>query len=399
MTELLTRLVTRLLGRLLGRLPIGWLQLVHNRTRLVAALAGVAFANILVFMQLGFLGALTESVKLPYQAMDADILIYSPETNTLADAGPVPRRRMFEALAVEGVQSATPIYVGTIIWEHKTGGSSNLRVLGVDPDAAPFKNQDIRRMKNRLRLENVALLDRKTRNLPKSIPAAFDTGENHRFENDGRAITIEGLFSVGAGFDADGYLIVSDQTFLRLFPKRSAGAPNYISVKLEPAVHAEVLAARLRGVLPKQDTVVRTLADAAAKEQSYQFTQKPVGVIFGFGVIIGVLVGIIIVYQVLSTDVADHMSEYATFKAIGYRRSFFLSIVFEEAMILALLGFAPGVLASLGLYAAAAAATGLPIAMPASRPLIVLTGTILMCTISGAIATRRLAAADPADLF
>jgi putative ABC transport system permease protein len=391
--------VTKLLTRLLGRLPIGWLQLIHNRMRLVAALAGVAFANILVFMQLGFLGALTESVKLPYQVMDADILIYSPETNTLADAGTIPRRRMFEALAVEGVQSATPVYAGTIVWKHKDGGSSNLRVLGADPDVLPFKNQDIRHMKDRLRLEDVALLDRKTRSLPKPVIAALDRGENHRFENDGRTITIEGLFSVGAGFDADGYLIVSDQTFLRLFPKRSAGAPNYIFVKLEQTVHAETMAARLHGVLPEQDTVVRTLADAAAKEQSYQFTQKPVGVIFGFGVIIGVLVGIIIVYQVLSTDVADHIAEYATFKAIGYRQSFFLGIVFEEAMILALFGFVPGVFASLALYAAAAAATGLPVIMTASRPVLVLAGTILMCTISGAIATRRLAAADPADLF
>lgn len=391
--------MTDLLTRLLGRLPIGWLQLIHNRMRLAAALAGVAFANILVFMQLGFLGALTESVKLPYQAMDADILIYSPETNTLADAGTIPRRRMFEALGVEGVRNATPVYAGTLIWDHKDGGSSNLRVLGVDPDMLPFKNQDIRRMKGRLRLEDVALIDRKTRSLPKSVIAALDKGENHRFENEGRTITIEGLFSIGAGFDADGYLIVSDQTFLRLFPKRSAGAPNYIFVKLEPAVHATAMAARLGSVLPRQDTVVRTLAEAATAEQSYQFTQKPVGVIFGFGAIIGVLVGIIIVYQVLSTDVADHISEYATFKAIGYRQSFFLGIVFEEAMILALFGFVPGVFASLALYAAVAAATGLPVAMSATRPVLVLAGTILMCTISGAIATRRLAAADPADLF
>ena len=66
--------MTALLTVLVGRLPIGWLQLVHNKARLAAALAGVAFASLLVLMQLGFLGALIASIRLPYAAMSADIL-------------------------------------------------------------------------------------------------------------------------------------------------------------------------------------------------------------------------------------------------------------------------------------------------------------------------------------
>lgn len=66
---------------------------------------------------------------------------------------------------------------------------------------------------------------------------------------------------------------------------------------------------------------------------------------------------------------------------------------------MAVLGFIPGVLISLGIYAGMASATGLPIEMDLPRALGVLIGTIVACTLSGAIATRRLAAADPADLF
>lgn len=391
--------MTALLTRLLGRLPIGWLQLQHNRMRLLTALAGVAFANILIFMQLGFLGALSVSTKLPYQLFDTDVLIYSPETNTLGDAGTLPRQRMYQARAVPGTASATPVYVGTLEWERQDGVTSNLRVFGIDPDALPLKGHEIARMRDRLRLENVALLDRNTRSLPRSLIAQIEGGKAYAFETAGRTITIESLFTVGAGFDADGYIVVSDQTFLRLFPSRLAGAPNYIFVKAEPGIGPSSLVDGLRAALPQVDARVSTLQDAANADQSYQLTQRPIGVVFGFGVIIGILVGIIIVYQVLSTDVADHLPEYATFKAIGYRPSFFLGIVFEEAIILALLGFVPGILISLGLYAGASSATGLPIAMDASRSFLVLAGTIVMCTISGAIATRRLAAADPADLF
>ena len=391
--------MTAFLTRLLGRLPIGWLQLVHNRMRLVAALAGVAFANILIFMQLGFLGALSVTTKLPYELFDADVLIYSPETNTLSDAGTIPRRRMYQALSVPGVASASPVYIGTLEWERKGGGTSSLRVFGIDPDVLPLKGDDIVRMRDRLRLEDVGLLDSQTRNVPKELIEKIARGEPHSFESAGRTITIEGLFTIGAGFDADGFIIVSDQTFLRLFPSRVAGAPNYIFVKTDVQTPAPVLAERLRAELPKIDTTVRTLEAAADADQAYQLTERPIGVVFGFGVVIGIMVGIIIVYQVLSTDVADHLAEYATFKAIGYRQRYFLGIVFEEAIILALLGFAPGVLISLALYAGASAATGLPIAMDAVRLFLVLFGTIAMCTISGAIATRRLNAADPADLF
>ena len=132
---------------------------------------------------------------------------------------------------------------------------------------------------------------------------------------------------------------------------------------------------------------------------AYQTTERPTGIIFGFGVVIGVLVGVVIVYQVLSTDVADHLSEYATFKAMGYRSRFFLGVVFEEAVILALLGFVPGVAIAWGLYAALEAATGLPVSLGAATAVAVLLGTVAACALSGAIATRRLAAADPAELF
>ena len=187
-------------------------------------------------------------------------------------------------------------------------------------------------------------------------------------------------------------MIVSDQTFLKLFPQRSSGAPDHILVSIEAG--GEPLGrvqADLQARLPAYDSRVQTIARATERDQAFNTTQRPVGLIFGFGVIIGILVGMIIVYQVLSTDVADHLKEYATFKAIGYPQRFFLGIVFEEAVVLALLGFMPGVIISTLLYSAVSAAAGLPIEMTLMRPVYVLFGTIFMCTISGAIATRRLA--------
>jgi putative ABC transport system permease protein len=124
-----------------------------------------------------------------------------------------------------------------------------------------------------------------------------------------------------------------------------------------------------------------------------------VGVIFGLGVVIGTLVGLVVVYQVLATDVADHLREYATFKAMGYPHRFFLGLVLEEAIILAVLGFVPGFLLAFGIYTGMAAKTGLPVEMTPLRATAVFLGTVLACALSGAIATQRLRGADPAELF
>ena len=391
--------MTAVLERLLGRLPIGWLQLVHNRTRLAAALAGVSFAAVLVLMQLGFLGALVGSIRLPYEQMNADILISASDMNTLADGSPLPRQRMFEALSVEGVARATPLYYGKVDWKQPDGTIRTLDVFGIDPSAETFRNPAITVRLADISLSDMALIDAKTRNVPKALFIGIATGEPYVFEVKNRTLTVVGTFEIGGGFSADGYLVVSDQTFLRLFPQRVSGAPNHIFVTLAPGADSRATVERLRAVLPSYDSAVRTIAETIAKDQSFQTTQRPVGLVFGFGVVIGILVGIIIVYQVLSTDVADHLKEYATFKAIGYRQRFFLGIIFEEAFVLAILGFIPGFLVSLALYAVVAHVTGLPIAMTGARAILVLVGTIAMCTLSGAIATRKLARANPADLF
>jgi putative ABC transport system permease protein len=391
--------MTDALSRLLGRLPIGWLQLIHNRTRFAAALAGVMFANILIFMQLGFLGALVESISLPYRAMHADILLSASDANTLTDGSPLPRQRMFEALSVPGVASATPIYFGKMDWKQPDGTIRSLDVFGIDPAVSTFKLPEVNASLDQLKLLDYAVIDRRTRNVAKAVFASIDGSKPYEFEVKGRTITITSTFALGGGFTADGYLVMSDQSFIRHFPQRVPGAPNHVLVRLAPGADRTLVVDQLKALLPAYDTAVRTIDDAIAKDQAFQTTQRPVGIVFGFGIVIGVLVGIVIVYQVLSTDVADHIREYATFKAMGYPQSFFLGVVFEEALILALLGFVPGIVLAIVLYAIVASVTGLPLAMTPWRAVYVLLGTIAMCGLSGAIATQRLARANPADLY
>jgi putative ABC transport system permease protein len=192
--------------------------------------------------------------------------------------------------------------------------------------------------------------------------------------------------------------MTSDQNFLFLFPRREAGSISLGLVHLESGYDPKQVVAALKSHLP-DDVKVMTHEEYIQFEESYWKKESPIGFIFGLGTAMAFVVGIVIVYQVLSTDVNAHMKEYATFKAMGYFNRYLLGVVFEEAIILAFLGFIPGLILPLGLYQLAAKATALPIYMTVSRAVMVLILTVIMCGISGTIATRKLQSADPADMF
>ncbi|WP_342070327.1 FtsX-like permease family protein [Yoonia algicola] len=391
--------MSRLLTLLFGRLPIGWLQLTHSRGRFFAAVAGVAFANLLVFMQLGIMGALNSSTIAPYAMLDADIILSSQDGNTLTDGGHIPRARMFQALGVAGVADATPVFIGNLPFTLEDGSSVSLLSFGMDVSKPSFAAPSIATSLNDLTLQSTVLLDEGTRGMPASVIADLTAGGRFTFETGGQSLTAIGTMNVGGGFLADGMMVMSDQTFLEVFPNRTSGAPNHILLHTADGVSDDAVVARLADALPSGNLRIQTMTVSAANDLAFMATERPTGIIFGFGVFMGILVGLVIVYQVLSTDVADHLREYATFKAMGYGQPFFLGIVFEEAIILAIFGFIPGFLVSVGLYAGLVSVTGLPVEMEAGRAILVFLGTLAACSLSGAIATQKLANADPADLF
>lgn len=390
--------MSRLLERLFGRLPVGWLQLVHKRTRLVAALAGVAFANVLVFVQVSLMNSMSIATLKPYEFFRADIMISATDANSLTEGGNVARQWMFQAMEDPDVAAGMGLLIGNVNWPRVTKTLA-LTTFGVDPAQPGFLAPEIAAKAPMLQIRDSAILDRLSRGLPRDEAAAIRPQTPLSFEVSGKTLTIQDTFAGGGGFGGDGYMIVSDQTYLDLFPARTSAAPDHVLLKVVPGADPEAVAARLRDRITDKSLRVRSYASAKADDLVYQQTKRPTGIIFGFGVLIGILVGIVIVYQVLSADVADHLSEYATFKAMGYPGRFFLGVVFEEALILAILGFIPGALIGTGILTLMRKATTLPLTMTPGMALSVFLATLLACAVSGAIATRRLSAADPADLF
>ena len=169
-------------------------------------------------------------------------------------------------------------------------------------------------------------------------------------------------------------------------------------IRLKRGVDVAGTRAKMAAALPS-DVAVLTKEGFLEREKSFFASSLPVGFFFRTSVIVGLIVGAVIVYQILYSDVSEHLSEYATVKSFGYADRYLFWVVLQQALILSVLGFPPGVLLSWAIYEMARSATLLPIHMTWSQVVGVYILTVTMCALAGALAVRKLRQADPADIF
>jgi putative ABC transport system permease protein len=378
------------------RVPLAWLNLVHEKSRLVVALAGVAFAVLLVFMNLGFLGALAKSASMFYQYMDADIFLVSPQTLEISSTKAFPRDRLYQADGIKGIERVMPLYLGYLQWRNPISRESRaVFMFAFNPQDPLFLLPTFKDPATSAAIArpDTVLFDLRSR--PEYGPKAVGT----QTEVSHRTLKIGGQYELGGGFAADATIITSDQNFLRLL-KIPLSLVNMGLIKLEPGANDQAIAAQLRQIMPK-DVVVRTKSEMIENDSNYWITSTSTGFIFGMGVAVSCVVGVVIVYQILYTDISNHMKQYATLKAMGYRSGYLFNVVIQEAVILSVLGYIPGLISAIGLYAFAASATNnaLPVEMDVQRAVYVLILTMIMCIVSALISVRKVVTAEPVELF
>lgn len=381
------------------KIPLSWLQLTRERTRLAVALAGIAFADILMFMQLGFRDALYYSNVRMHSSLKGDIVLINKESSVIISMKSFSQLRLYRALDLPAVQAVYPIYLEITSWKNPiTGRPRNLLVFGFNPETNVFNLPGVEENLDQIKQPDVVLFDRSSRVEYGPIATEFEEGKTVTAEVRMRRVKIGGLFTLGTSFGADGNLITSDVNFLRIFNSRREGLIDIGLIKLKPGSDATAVAQELRNYLSK-DVRVLTKQEFIDFERNYWATSTAIGFIFSLGTIMGFIVGTVIVYQILYTEVTDHLPEYATLKAIGYTQKYLLTVILQEALMLAVLGYMPGFIFTLFLYKTARDATLLPVLMGVSRAVSVLIMTITMCLVSGMIAVRKLESADPADIF
>ena len=381
------------------QIPLSWMLLTRQPVRLLVALAGISFAGILMFMQLGFRDGLFDASVTVHRLFDADLVLISPRSASSVRMSGFPRRRLIQTLADPSVEGVTPVHWGLMLWRNpETRRNRAILALGFNPDDPFFLDPGLAEQTGVLKQKCRILFDRLSR--PEFGPIAdwYNDGRVVETEIAGNRVRVEGLVSLGTSFGADGNLLTSTETFLDLMPQKSPGGIEVGLIRLQPGTDPDLAVERLQQRLP-DDVTVLTKQGFIDFEQNYWKSSTSIGFIFTLGAAMGFVVGCVIVYQVLYTDVSDHLPEYATLMAMGYRVSHLLGVVMREGFYLAALGYVPAYIAGQGLYWFVRDATKLPVGMDPARAITVLVMILVMCMLSSLLAMRRLIDADPAEIF
>jgi len=379
--------------------PLGWKQLRHKPLRLLVAVAGIAFAVLLIMMQLGFRAALFESTLRFHERFQYDIALFSPDSVFIVRPAAFSIRRLYQALGAPGVADVSPVYIFPAVWKNPWGTDRRaIQSMGIDPTKDQFDTPGFADGLALLRQQDVVLFDAASRPEFGDVRTRFEADGPITTEINNRTVRVAGLIEIGPSFGMDGTVMTSIDNWLRLFPDKPRDEIQLGLIRLEPGADPVAVRDDLRAELPK-DVEVLTKADFIARERTYWNGATPIGFVFAFGAIMGLVVGMIIVYQILFADVSEHLNEYATLRAIGYRNGFVSGIVMQQAAILAVLGFVPGAAAATYLYGVAAGATRLPLHMTLERGLTVFGLMLLVCIGSGVLALRKVRKLDPAEVF
>ena len=385
--------------KLIKRTPIAWLQLSHRPLRLAAALAGVGFANVLVFFQLGLSGGLYDSQKRPIQQFNGSLAVIPRRYTNFGEPAGFSRTRLLQVLGFQGVRGVSPLRLGKLQWLNpETQESKQALVMGVDPGLPALMLPELSAQRSSLQLQGGVLFDKASKTSAGPVTARLEQGQSFNTELNGQRTNVNGLFQLGLTFAADINLITSTSNFQTLFPDRDPDEIQIGVVQLQSGADVSDVQKRLNDVL-EPSLQVLTVEELQQREVDHWKRNTSFGLIFGLGVLVGFSVGGIVVYQILYSEVGEHISEYATMKAMGYDDRFVVAIIIQESVILASLAFLPSLIVSALLYRVLMQATGLLVVMSFSRAALVFTTTLLLCSGSGWLATAKLRRLDPADVF
>jgi putative ABC transport system permease protein len=375
------------------KVPLAWRILTYDKRRTALALIGIFMAILLVFVELGFFYAVPRGGLLLYDNMRFDLLLTSDQYEYQAQPGVFPLTKLDRVRSSPDIAEATPIYFGFAKWKSGEGDLwPDIFLIGFDPASHIFTPDSINRQAAVLNQVDTVLVDSATRPMfgPLDPGRVVEIGD--------RKVTIGGQYDLGTGFMGLGVALTSTANFARLFPQRGPAIVNLGTIRLKAGVDPKSAASDLQK-LAGDGTRIFTRQELDAHETAYWTTRTSVGIIFGSGLLISLVVGVMIVYQIVSTQVGRQLPQFATLKAIGYRDHSLAATVSAMSLLIVIAGFIPAVAAALGLYSLIRQQTLLPVMMSEVRVLAVFAAALGMALISALLSVRVLRRADPADVF
>jgi putative ABC transport system permease protein len=372
------------------KIPLARRMLTHKKGRLIMSMLGIAFSVIIMFMEIGFFNGINDSQANLPPLLRADLLVMGERRYSMLESTTFRRIRIQQALAFDEVEEAIPFYENTgIIVNSQDKRVRAIYILAFPPDkTSPLAVPGLESYMDQLRIRGNVVWDRLSRDIYGDVKPGSQIMLNGRRHN------VVGSVEIGPNLKVDGYVIMGDASL----DEREVDRINLGLLRVKAGTDIPALKEKLIKNLPG-DILVMTPEEARVREVNFTIEKTPTGAVFGAGVIIGFLIGVIICYQILFNEITDQMPQYATMKAVGFSKRFLISLVMKQALLLSVLGFLPGLLGGYALYALIQRFTQILMIMTPERGLLIFLLTVFMCAVAGLLAVRKVIKADPAELF
>ncbi|WP_372370346.1 FtsX-like permease family protein [Candidatus Uabimicrobium sp. HlEnr_7] len=375
--------------------PLAVMNIVHNKSRSLSSIVGISFVIMIIFYQMGAYSKVISASMQVYNELEFDIIVLSNDYFHMGQSFTFPRQRLYQISDISGVETAVPFYIALSPWRNSLNGIIRPILVMAMPinnqGSQVFSSNEIRESLPLIIQPNTLLFDRRSRKFygPQTPGTTAEIAGNE--------FKILGNYTMGGAFISTGTTIVSDQNFQRIF-FRSLDNVSFGLIRLKNSAHADVVAEKMRQIL-EEDVLVLTRTELEQREKSYWATTSSVGLLLGSGVIVVFLVGIVILSQVLATQVMNHITEYATLKAFGYSSLHLANIVLQQAFAFVIISYVIGFGLAVGFYKLTSMLAGVPIGMTTYRAIAVALMTIFMGTTASITSLRKVLLADPADVF
>ncbi len=378
-------------------------NLLQDLPRFLVAQAGIMFAVSLVTIQTGLQRGFASSSSLLIDNSKADIWVASKKMVHLELTLPLPFERLNQAQKVAGVERAEALILQGMMWRDRDENLGSITVVGFDPEAQLFSPWNVTQGKLSDLKKPFSIMVDESSLEGLNLKKVGDWGklESHKAEVVGLTTETKSLVMGNFVFtsleNANTYI---NPTLSQLTePKKLSDTDSitFILIRAKPGENLQSLKQSLEAALP--NTRAFTRAQMAQQTQSYWQERSGIGFILGLGAVVGVIVGVVIVGQILYSSASDHIKEFGTLKAMGASDWVIYSVIVEQAVWMAILGYLPGIALCVGVASWTSATQAILILITPESALIVFGITVLMCVVSAIFAIQKVTRVDPAIVF
>ncbi len=370
-------------------------NLVHDKTRLAATLAGLTFAIVLVGVQLGLYLGVRKIITDMIDHSDAQLWIVPFGTQSIEDSFPLlGDHERHEALATPGVERVLPLVVSFADWDRPDGGITHVVVVGTDAEdggLVPWNLNsgdwtDIKSL-NGVGVDRSYLAELGVEGV--GSHAGIEFGPNSH------SLRVKALTEGIRSFTQAPYVFTTNDRAREFF-----GVPDdqstFFLVKAGPQADLARIQREIAARLP--DLEVLTRAEFRQRSIFHWLFRTGVGLALIFGTILGVVIGAVIVAQTLYSAALDHIKEFAVLRMLGSSAGYVYRIILAQASLISLAGFALGAIC-VALVARMSQQTALPMVVPPSLFLAMLIVSLAIGIFSTVIAVLKVLRVDPAAVL